>query len=148
MKKFIMLLATVGGAGKSPIAPGSVGTLAGMLMVSLVHPLPYHLYAITTVVFCLLAVWVSSAAATIAGKKDPQDVVIDEVAGLLVTMAFHPWTWTTAIVGYVAFRLFDTWKPFPCKRFEKFPSGWGIVLDDVMAGVYANIVVWVVWGIF
>lgn len=148
MKKLILLLATVGGAGKAPVAPGSVGTLAGMVIVYLVHPLPYHIYTITTLVFCLIAVWVASAAATITQRKDPQEVVIDEVAGLLVTMAFHPWSWMTVIVGYVAFRVFDTWKPFPCRRFEKFPSGWGIVLDDVMAGVYANIVLWIVRGIF
>lgn len=95
-------------------------------------------------VLSALAVWSAQAMAeahaqTTAGKIDPQEVVIDEVVGMAVTLAFVPLDLKTIGLGFLLFRIFDVAKPFPVRRFEKLPGGWGIVMDDVMAGIYANL---------
>ncbi len=95
-------------------------------------------------VLSALAVWSAQAMAeahaqTTAGKIDPQEVVIDEVVGMAVTLALVPLDLKTIGLGFLLFRIFDVAKPFPVRRFEKLPGGWGIVMDDVMAGIYANL---------
>jgi phosphatidylglycerophosphatase A len=86
----------------------------------------------------VVGVWAASVVATDLGAKDPQVVVIDEVAGLLVTMTTaRDVSWPTVISGFVLFRVFDMTKPWPIRKVERLPSGWGIVLDDVAAGMMA-----------
>lgn len=135
-------IATGLGAGFSPVAPGTAGTIVAvplgwaMLEATAASPslqLPF-LAAVTAV-----AVWSAGVAATRLGLKDPGQVVVDEVAGYLVTVAFLPASWTTLLAGFVLFRLFDITKPPPCRRAEALPGGVGIVADDVMAGIYANL---------
>jgi phosphatidylglycerophosphatase A len=93
----------------------------------------------------VVAVWsaqqMAEAAARHAasGKVDPQEVVIDEVLGMAVTLAFLPLSLQTIGIGFLLFRFFDIVKPFPARRSEKLPGGWGIVMDDVVAGIYANV---------
>ena len=87
-----------------------------------------------------LAVWSAEAVAKAENQHDPAHVVIDEVMGVAVSLAFVPWTLYTIAAGFVLFRVFDITKPFPARRSEKLPGGWGIVMDDVVAGIYANIV--------
>jgi phosphatidylglycerophosphatase A len=83
-----------------------------------------------------VGVWAASIVERGAGVEDPQVVVIDEVAGMLVTMLPVPFfSWRATVTGFVLFRLFDVLKPWPVRRFEDLPSGWGIVLDDVVAGI-------------
>jgi phosphatidylglycerophosphatase A len=91
-----------------------------------------------------VSVWSAQAVAgaqrrVVAGKIDPQEIVIDEVMGMAVTLAFLPLNVKTIVLGFLLFRIFDVAKPFPVRRLEKLPGGWGIVMDDVMAGVYANL---------
>ncbi len=88
----------------------------------------------------LAAVWSAEAVAKAENRHDPSHVVIDEVMGMAVSIAFLPWTFATIAAGFVLFRIFDITKPFPARRSEKLPGGWGIVMDDVVAGIYANIV--------
>jgi phosphatidylglycerophosphatase A len=91
----------------------------------------------TAAAITLGGVWAASVVARQLDRKDPQLVVVDEVAGMLVTMIpMHVLSWKAVIVGFALFRFFDILKPWPIRRFENLPSGWGIVLDDVVAGVF------------
>jgi len=143
MRHFINFLATGCFIGKVPVAPGTAGTLVGVLLYLLIHPLPIFVYVVTVIAFIFLSAWVATKAQAIYGEQDPQEVVIDEIAGYLVTMAFHKFDVWLIIGGFVLFRIFDIVKPFPLRWIERrFVSGWGIVLDDVAAGIYANLALW------
>jgi phosphatidylglycerophosphatase A len=87
----------------------------------------------------LVGAWASGRAEEISGIIDPSFVVIDEVAGQLITLFLLPFSWKVLVAGFVLFRLFDVIKPFPARRLEKMHGGWGIMMDDVLVGVYANI---------
>jgi phosphatidylglycerophosphatase A len=141
MKNFILLLATGFGIGYSPIAPGTLGTLVAILIYYFLSNIRSPLYEITLVGFLFLSVWVSGNAEIFFGKKDDQRIVIDEILGFLITMLWVPKTIRFVIIGFFLFRFFDILKPFPIRRLERgFKGGFGVVLDDVVAGVYANIV--------
>jgi phosphatidylglycerophosphatase A len=141
MKYFILLLASVFGVGYSPIAPGTLGTLVAILVYYFLSNIPSPLYEITLVGFLFFSVWVSGNAEIFFGKKDDQRIVIDEIIGFLITMLWVPKTIRFVIIGFFLFRFFDILKPFPIRRMErKLEGGFGVVLDDVMAGIYANIV--------
>jgi len=146
MKHFILLLATGFGIGYSPVAPGTLGTLAAIPVYYFLSKIPSPLYEITLVGFLFLSVWVSENAEIFFGKKDDQRIVIDEVMGFLITMLWVPKTVLFVTIGFFLFRFFDILKPFPIRRLEKgFKGGFGVVLDDIMAGVYANIVLRLVY---
>jgi len=141
---FYKFLATAAGTGYMPFAPGTFGAAVGVLLWWGLSWMPDHIYVPTVIAFIFFAVWVSFNAQVYFSGTDPQRITIDEVAGMLVTMAFHQVTWIAALGGFIFFRIFDISKPFPIRRVEKrFPGGWGIVLDDVLAGVYANIALWI-----
>ncbi len=93
--------------------------------------------------------WVSSEAEKLFGRKDPGLIVIDEMAGLLMTLLFIPWSAESVVIGFFVFRLMDIAKPFPIRSIEaKLPGGWGVVGDDILAGIYANLVLRVVMKFF
>jgi phosphatidylglycerophosphatase A len=141
MNRLFLLLATGFGVGYSPIAPGTLGTLITIPVYFFLSNIHSPLYEITLVGFFFLSVWISENAETFFGKKDDQRIVIDEMMGFLVTMLWVPKTMRFIIIGFFLFRFFDILKPFPIRRLEKkLKGGYGVVLDDVMAGVYANIV--------
>ncbi len=105
--------------------------------------------ALFIAVFTVFAVWVSGEAEKIFNKKDSGLIVIDEMAGLLVTMFLIPWNVKTLVTGFLLFRFMDIAKPFPIRRLEStLPGGWGVVGDDVLAGIYANAVLRVVIKLF
>ena len=148
MKYFILLLATGFGVGYSPIAPGTLGTLVAILIYYFLSEISPPLYEITLIGFFFLSVWVSENAERFFRKKDDQRIVIDEIIGFLTTMLWVPKTIRFVIIGFFLFRFFDILKPFPIRRLEKgFKGGFGVVLDDVVAGVYANIVLRLIYGI-
>jgi len=148
MKHFILLLATGFGVGTSPIAPGTLGTLVAILIYYFLSEISPPLYEITLIGFFFLSVWVSENAERFFRKKDDQRIVIDEIIGFLTTMLWVPKTIRFVIIGFFLFRFFDILKPFPIRRLEKgFKGGFGVVLDDVLAGVYANIVLRLIYGI-
>jgi phosphatidylglycerophosphatase A len=141
MKHFILLLATGFGVGYSPIAPGTLGTLISIPIYYSFSEIPSPIYEITLSAFFFLSVWISANAEIYYGKKDDQRIVIDEIMGFLITMLWIPRTVYFIIIGFFLFRFFDILKPFPIRRLEKrLKGGFGVVLDDVVAGVYATII--------
>ncbi len=141
MNKLFLLLATGFGVGYSPISPGTLGTLIAIPVYYFLSNILSPIYEITLAGFFFLSVWISENAERFFGMKDYQKIVIDEIMGFLITMLWIPRTFLFVILGFFLFRFFDILKPFPIRRLEKgFKGGYGVVLDDVVAGVYANIV--------
>jgi phosphatidylglycerophosphatase A len=132
-------LATGFGSGYSPVAPGTAGSAVGLLLLVPLRRagLPVEIGCLVVVTF--LGIAAASVVARKVGVEDPSIVVVDEIVGMWVTLLFLPLNWWTALAGFVLFRVMDMWKPFPARQFESFPGGWGIVADDLMAGVYANL---------
>ncbi len=135
-----LAIATAFGAGYAPKAPGTFGSAAGLLLwIALPKILWIQLAALAVV--ALAGVWSGSVAERHFGRRDPGEVVVDEVAGMMVTMVLNPVAgplWTLA--AFVLFRAADIIKPFPVNTLERLPGGAGIMADDLMAGVYANLV--------
>ena len=140
MTRFAVFLATAAYCGYFPVAPGTVGSAAGLLVYLLVAwiGLPIVEVAAIALTFAVGA-WAATHAERFFGGIDPGPVVIDEVLGMLVTLAFIPVGWSGALAGFFIFRVFDVIKPYPANRLEKFHGGFGIMADDAMAGVYANL---------
>jgi phosphatidylglycerophosphatase A len=128
------------GAGLMPLAPGTFGTLTALPLLLVLNHMG-ELYEGLALLFLVpLAVWSSSLSERCLGRNDPPEVVVDEVAGFLLTLFLLPLSWLTLCLGFVLFRFFDIAKPFPIRWLEKrLRGGTGIVLDDLMAGVYANL---------
>jgi len=140
-ERFIRITATGLGSGLSPLAPGTAGTLVGVLAYMVFSRFSWPLYLLSVIAFSLFAVYVSREAERIYNEKDPSRIVIDEIAGLLVTMFLVEPTLWHVFWGFILFRIFDITKPFPIRLCErKLPGGYGVVADDIVAGVYANIV--------
>jgi len=193
--RLALAIATALGGGYIPKAPGTFGSLVGIAVAILTHPVslivtigilffhsglgidvpmfwghsaPVLLLVpslVALVIVGLIGVWSSSRAATYAGAKDPQHVVIDEVSGMQLTLilaivplglpthllpaddasvfalysALSLLNWKYLLLGFILFRVFDIWKPWPVRQLEKLPGGWGIMADDWMAGIYAAI---------
>jgi phosphatidylglycerophosphatase A len=147
-------IATGLGSGYFPVAPGTAGSAVGLALVialrqtSLTTPGLAVCLAILTGLLFVVGVWSAGKAEKILGRVDPGQVVIDEVAGQVLTFVATPRvTWIGLIAGFILFRAFDIVKPFPARRAERFPGGWGIMLDDVVAGVY-SLVALVILGRF
>jgi len=140
-RRLVLFFATGCGSGYVPVMPGTAGTAAGVVLFFILSPLSLSLYLLTTTAFIFISIWIAHQAALCLQVKDPAQIVIDEIAGYLVTMASFPFTWQYAAAGFVLFRVFDIIKPFPAGWIDrKVAGGYGIVLDDVAAGIYANIV--------
>jgi len=138
MRRFVILFATWGGTGYSPVASGTVGTIAAIPFYLLLVRLPLSFYLLTLVPFFFFSCWVSGLAEEIFGEKDSGKIVIDEVIGYLVTMAGVPLTVPGVVLGFFLFRFFDIVKVEPARYFDRhLKNGYGVVLDDVAAGVYA-----------
>ena len=141
MSRFFLILATGFGVGYSPIAPGTLGTLIAIPIYYFLSEIPLPLYGITLIGFLFLSIWISENAETFFGKKDDPRIVIDEMMGFFITMLWIPKTTHFIMIGFIIFRFFDILKPFPIRHLErKLKGGFGIVLDDVLAGVYSNII--------
>jgi len=126
------------GLGLAPVAPGTCGTLLG---VALAFVSPPFLVPALALAFAVAGVALGRAAETSAGHRDPRWFVLDEVAGYLAAAVALPVASRPAAslsAAFVAFRVFDVAKPWPCRRVERWPAGWGIVADDLVAGIYAN----------
>jgi phosphatidylglycerophosphatase A len=145
-------LATGMGAGFAPIAPGTVGALEGVAIYLAIYWLNLgqasSLVALAIVNFVLFGagVWASNQTCAITALKDPQVVVIDEISGQLIALtplALLPsFSIRAVVIGFLLFRLFDIYKPYPIRNLERLPSGLGVMADDALAGVYAGVLVW------
>lgn len=122
-----------------------MGSLVGILLYIPLSYLTLGSYLVTLLALIFLAAWASTIAEILLGEKDSQKIVIDEVVGILVTLALVPYSWKFMLAGFMLFRLFDIWKPFPVRLCQdRLPAGWGVVMDDVTAGIYANLVLQIV----
>ena len=140
-EKAVLFLATGFYVGNIPPAPGTLGSLIGLALCFLLAGIQLPPAIILTVLFIGFAVWIAHAAEKTLKKKDPGCIVIDEVAGMVVTLIGLPFNLTTAVIGFIIFRILDILKPFPIRTLEKrLAGGIGIVADDVVAGIFANII--------
>jgi phosphatidylglycerophosphatase A len=163
--RIALFISTVCGLGYMPFAPGTFGSLAGIgiywiithfwlhnpfarIFVNLKGPEIFSAWQ----VLCwlnLLVAWIGLASSDIVSTKtsikDPQFVVIDETSGQMLTysLAFAPLNWKYLLLGFILFRVFDIWKPFPARQAESLPGGWGIMADDWIAGLYAALGLWI-----
>ena len=167
--RLALLFATVFGLGYLPLAPGTWGSLAGVALaypfLRVQHPLDLPLYETyfvvvgrqflvpLTIFISLAGVWTAGRVARYLSTHDPQIVVIDEVSGQMLTlllggaMIAGSANWKYYLLGFILFRVFDIWKPFPANRAEALPGGWGIMADDWVAGLYAAACLWLARGI-
>jgi phosphatidylglycerophosphatase A len=134
-----LAIATVGGVGYAPIAPGTFGSAAGLLVWWLLPASPAAQGAAIVAMF-VAGSWSGSVAERHFGRTDPGQVVIDEVMGMLITLFLNPVGWVGALAGFLIFRIFDVIKPYPANRLERLHGGIGVMADDAMAAVYANLV--------
>jgi phosphatidylglycerophosphatase A len=167
-KDYLALAVATCGVGYLPLAPGTWGSMVGVLLYLLFQRLSLSahqlisdksfdattVYLLRTMVFVLLisavtlaGVWAATRTERLLRRKDPGAVVVDEVAGQMLAFVFVPIgapLWVT-LAGFILFRLFDIWKPYPVRRLEALESGLGIMGDDVLAGIYAAIVLGLIW---
>jgi phosphatidylglycerophosphatase A len=139
LDKTALVLSSCFGLGLMPVAQGTFGSLAGIPVAIALDRISPLAHAYFLFFFVLLAVWASERSAGALQKDDPAEVVIDETAGLLLTLFLLPATGLNLSLGFILFRLFDILKPYPIRRSEKVGGGAGIVLDDLLAGVYGNL---------
>jgi len=163
--RFALFVATAAGLGYLPLAPGTWGSLAALVIyvwiqihfpLDVAPPLQAPNLAMRalwaamtdlpiTLIIAIAGVWTSNRVAKSSGNKDPQFVVIDEVSGqyLAYVLALAPLNWKYLLLGFILFRVFDIWKPFPARQAESLPGGWGIMADDWVAGIYAALGLWI-----
>jgi phosphatidylglycerophosphatase A len=167
---YFSLAITTFGVGYLPLAPGTWGSAVGVLIYLLFSWLETGISAnyksngwtdtqitawihafnlIVFLVFCLVGIWASSRSTRLFGTKDPSQAVVDEVIGQLITFLFIPFKvhWLFILVGFLLFRLFDIWKPYPIDDLQDLPTGLGICADDILAGVYAGIILSLIYAI-
>lgn len=146
-----LLLSTGLGAGYFPVAPGTVGSLVGLLLLWGLHAAGGMIAALAGwLLVTLLGFWAAGAAEKHFARRDPRPVVIDEISGQMLALLFLPPSPLTLVAGFLVFRLLDILKPYPAGRLEALPGGAGIMADDLAAAVYTNLLVralaWAVLG--
>jgi len=135
-------IATVGKVGTLPFAPGTWGSIVALIAWFLIHDwLTPHLFVVVTIIIFIIGVITSSIVEKNSHSHDPSRVVIDEWVGQWIALAYLPKTIGIGIAGFLLFRLFDIWKPWPIRKLDEIPNGWGIMLDDVGAGLFALIII-------
>lgn len=140
MTRLAVFIATVGYCGYFPLAPGTVGSAAGLVFYLLVWWLQSPAVEVALIVGLFAAgVWAGTTSERYFGGIDPGPIVLDEVVGMLITLAFIPVGLGGALIGFVLFRIFDVVKPFPARRLEALHGGLGVMADDAMAAIYANL---------
>jgi phosphatidylglycerophosphatase A len=162
---------TTFGVGYIPLAPGTWGSAVGVLIYLLlcqieinsivyfssegwrVEQISAWIYAVNSLLlllFCLLGIWATNRATRLFANKDPQQAVVDEVIGQLITFLFIPFGihWSFILGGFLLFRLFDIWKPYPIDSLQNLPTGLGVCADDILAGIYAGICLAIAYAIY
>jgi phosphatidylglycerophosphatase A len=140
-QKTVMFLATGCYIGNISFAPGTFGSVLGLLLCFFLSKINFSIAVLLTLIFILSAIWIAGEAEKILGEEDPGCIVIDEIAGIILTLSGLPFNITSMIVGFLIFRVLDIWKPYPIRLLEnKFSGGIGIVLDDVVAGILSNVI--------
>ena len=152
MKRVALVFATAGYVGFFPIAPGTAGSLAGLVVFAAVRRAASSAVELAVIAVVLVAgIWAAGVTERALGTEDPGPVVIDEVLGMLITLTLLPVSLAGIAAGFVLFRIFDVVKPYPAARMEQLGGGLGIMLDDAMAALYAYaslrvlLLVWPQW---
>jgi len=140
MKSVVRFLATGFYVGEIPIIPGTWGSLPGLVLCIFLFDVDPLYQIAMTLAMIAISIYLSSLAEKELGR-DARPIVIDEIAGMMVTLVFVPRVWYYYLLGFVLFRAMDVIKPFPARRSERLPSGFGVTMDDVFAGIYANLLV-------
>jgi phosphatidylglycerophosphatase A len=140
LRTIILFISQGAYSGLSPFAPGTAGTLVGVILYWSMKGLSPVWYGGLLLPIILIGTWAADRAEVLLGRKDSPSIVIDEIAGYLVAMFLVPAGLWYAAAGFFLFRLFDIIKPFPLKRLEKISGGLGVMLDDLGAGLYTNVV--------
>jgi phosphatidylglycerophosphatase A len=148
MRRLAVFLATCGYVGYAPVAPGTFGSAAGLAVFALVRGSDSMLVEIATIVILFaVGIWSGTEAEHHFGGVDPGPIVLDEVVGMLITLALVPVNAMGAFVGFLVFRALDVFKPWPSGRFERLPGGLGVMADDGMAALYGNGVMWILLAV-
>src|SRR3954463_8020739 len=143
LRRLGVFIATCAYVGYAPVAPGTFGSAVGLAIYYLVRLRPSVTVELGVIALLLvIGLWSATEAEHHFGGIDPGPVVIDEVIGMLITLALHPVNVLGAIIGFLIFRVLDVVKPWPARQLEHLPGGFGVVLDDAMAGVYGNLMMW------
>jgi phosphatidylglycerophosphatase A len=140
LRTIILFISQGAYSGLSPFAPGTAGTVVGVILYWFMQGLSPIWYGVLLLLFILIGTWAADRAEVLLGRKDSPSIVIDEIAGYLVAMFLVPAGLWYAAAGFFLFRFFDIIKPFPLRRLEKIPGGLGVMLDDLGAGIYTNLV--------
>lgn len=169
-KDYFALAITTFGVGYLPFAPGTIGALVGVAIYVFFARIEsvatselllqgwtqaqisawFHSFNLfLLLLFCLLGIWAANRATVYFQNKDPQQAVVDEVIGQLLTFLFIPFTtsWQLILAGFLCFRLFDIWKPYPINSLQNLPAGIGVCADDILAGVYAGLCLSLIYAI-
>ena len=142
MRKFVLFVATGAGSGLAPFAPGTFGSAVGLVLwAAWIWSGRGNGFAALLAALAItgIGVWAAHGAEREYGHDDGR-IVIDEVAGMWIALVFLPVGWPSAVVAFLAFRAFDIWKPPPARAAERLDAGWGVMADDVVAGLYANLI--------
>ena len=141
MRRLALFISTVGYIGYAPIAPGTFGSAAGLVVFFAVRTAGSPVVEVAVIAALFAAgIWSGTLAEHHFGGVDPGPIVLDEVVGMLITLCLLPVNGTGAVAGFFVFRILDVIKPFPSARFEKLPGGLGVMADDGMAAIYGNLV--------
>ena len=138
MRRIAVIIATCFGAGYSPLAPGTVGAAVGLLPVLILAGWPW-IYGLVAALLFFVGVWASGVAEEAFGQHDSPRIVVDEAASIMGTFMGLALTPMTLLIGFVLNRLLDIVKPFPAYGAQSAKAGWGIMLDDLVAGIYGNL---------
>ncbi|MDX2479233.1 MAG: phosphatidylglycerophosphatase A [Desulfuromusa sp.] len=148
-RKLVLFLSSNAGLGYAPVAPGTFGTLAGIPVFYYLSRFSWSLQLITLIAILFLSIWLCDIAGKYYAEADDGRIVIDELIGYLITTAFLPFSWPVAILGFFWFRVFDILKPPPANWFDReMKNGLGVTLDDVIAGIYAAILLRICLALF
>ncbi|MBI3008074.1 MAG: phosphatidylglycerophosphatase A [Candidatus Omnitrophica bacterium] len=139
MQKLIKLISTCFYTGYSPVVPGTLGSLAGLLLYVLIGK-DFMFYTGVSIFLLIVGFLISGRAENIFGIKDDRRIVIDEVCGMMLSLLFIPYKRLYYLMGFLLFRLFDICKPYPARKLEKMSGSAGIMLDDIAAALYTNLV--------
>ncbi len=142
------LIATGGFVGKIPFAPGTLGTLVAIPIILIYWNKGLLAQLSITAAVFFIGLWASIVLVEKYKEKDPEYIVVDEIAGFMVTMIAIEPTLVHLVIGFILFRLYDILKPPPIKHFEKLPSGFGVMVDDIIAGIYAWICLFIIVKVF
>ncbi|KPK97043.1 MAG: hypothetical protein AMJ95_11235 [Omnitrophica WOR_2 bacterium SM23_72] len=143
-EKLILTLSTFFGVGYLPLIPGTFGSCAGLLVYFMVKDHP-AVFLLLTSVCIIVGLFVSGQAEKVLGTKDAKQIVIDEVSGMLIALLYLPDDIRLVFIAFILFRILDTFKPYPAHRFQAFKGGFGVMGDDLIAGLYTNMVIQVAW---